>query len=292
MKLGNKHSFLTQTLFILAILIFAITSLTHVAVFWGVANSFYISAIIAIATGVSIIASLLSTKYTKLTYLSFLIVVIIELVGNIYACFVEIDVNSEGFKAWKELTAPIFEAIFSKDENGVIPDVTFKRSIAILQGSLIPILLSILFHMYMVVRERVATSIKREKSEQDDPPKEDTNIVVQEDELVKEVVVEEPSEELVEQNEVITEQNNEVPEEIITPDNYLEVSTEDETSLEVEKLAEPEAAVTKPEEIVQIVEEPKKDSEVVIENKLAGNQKVNVLRNDEMGTIILKPDKK
>jgi hypothetical protein len=108
----------------------------------------------SVATGVGIISSLLSTKYTKLTYISFALIILIELFGNIYGSFIHIDINSEYFKGWKELMEPVFSLFYTVEEGEVIPDSIYKRWAAIIQGSFIPLLLSITFHMWMVVRDK------------------------------------------------------------------------------------------------------------------------------------------
>lgn len=145
---------ITNSFFILAILIFSITSLFHVTVFWLITNSLFLSVIMSVATGVGIISSLLSTKYTKLTYISFALIILIELFGNIYGSFIHIDINSTYFKGWKELMEPIFGLFYTVEEGEVIPDAIYKRWAAIIQGSFIPLLLSITFHMWMVVRAK------------------------------------------------------------------------------------------------------------------------------------------
>jgi hypothetical protein len=156
-ELKQKNDFyfnLTNIFFILAILIFSITSLFHVTVFWLISNSLFLSIIMSVATGVGIISSLLSTKYTNLTYISFTLIILIELFGNIYGSFIHIDVNSEYFKGWKELMEPIFMMFYATEDGIPISDAIYKRWAAIIQGSFIPLLLSITFHMWMVVKDK------------------------------------------------------------------------------------------------------------------------------------------
>jgi hypothetical protein len=145
---------ITNFFFVLSILIFSITSLFHVTVFWLITNSLFLAVIMSVGTGLGIISSLLSTKYTKLTYISFFLIVLIELFGNIYGAFIHIDVTSEYFKGWKELMQPVFAMIYPMEEGVEIPDAIYKRWVAIIQGSFIPLLLSITFHMWMVVRDK------------------------------------------------------------------------------------------------------------------------------------------
>lgn len=151
----NDYYFkITNFFFILSILIFSITSLFHVTVFWLITNSLFLAVIMSVGTGLGIISSLLSTRYTKLTYISFFLIILIELFGNIYGAFIHIDITSEYFKGWKELMQPVFSMIYPMEEGVEIPDAIYKRWVAIIQGSFIPLLLSITFHMWMVVRDK------------------------------------------------------------------------------------------------------------------------------------------
>lgn len=151
---NNNYFKMTNIFFILAILIFSITSLFHVTVFWLITNSLFLAVIMSVGTGLGIISSLLSTRYTKLTYISFFLIILIELFGNIYGAFIHIDVASEYFKGWKELMQPLFEMFYPMEDGAEIPDAIYKRWVAIIQGSFIPLLLSITFHMWMVVRDK------------------------------------------------------------------------------------------------------------------------------------------
>jgi hypothetical protein len=49
---------------------------------------------------------------------------------------------------------PVFSLFYTVEEGEVIPDSIYKRWAAIIQGSFIPLLLSITFHMWMVVRDK------------------------------------------------------------------------------------------------------------------------------------------
>jgi hypothetical protein len=177
---NDNYFKMTNIFFILAILIFSITSLFHVTVFWLITNSLFLAIIMSVGTGLGIISSLLSTRYTKLTYISFFLIILIELFGNIYGAFIHIDVTSEYFKGWKELMQPLFAMFYPMEDGAEIPDAIYKRWVAIIQGSFIPLLLSITFHMWMVVRDKyqLGTPIKYVdvvKKEVPSEPKKETN---------------------------------------------------------------------------------------------------------------------
>ena len=183
----NDYYFkITNFFFILSILIFSITSLFHVTVFWLITNSLFLAVIMSVGTGLGIISSLLSTRYTKLTYISFFLIILIELFGNIYGAFIHIDITSEYFKGWKELMQPVFAMIYPMEEGVEIPDAIYKRWVAIIQGSFIPLLLSITFHMWMVVRDKyvetkspqkLITETKKEITPEPKKEVDDSNIV-------------------------------------------------------------------------------------------------------------------
>ena len=179
---NDNYFKMTNIFFILAILIFSITSLFHVTVFWLITNSLFLAIIMSVGTGLGIISSLLSTRYTKLTYISFFLIILIELFGNIYGAFIHIDVTSEYFKGWKELMQPLFAMFYPMEDGAEIPDAIYKRWVAIIQGSFIPLLLSITFHMWMVVRDKyqLGTPIKYVdvvKKEVPSEPKKETNLI-------------------------------------------------------------------------------------------------------------------
>ena len=159
---NNNYFKITNIFFILAILIFSITSLFHVTVFWLITNSLFLAIIMSVGTGLGIISSLLSTRYTKLTYISFFLIILIELFGNIYGAFIHIDITSEYFKGWKELMQPLFAMFYPMEDGAEIPDAIYKRWVAIIQGSFIPLLLSITFHMWMVLRDKYNLGISNQ----------------------------------------------------------------------------------------------------------------------------------
>jgi hypothetical protein len=183
---NNGYFKMTNIFFILSILIFSITSLFHVTVFWLITNSLFLAIIMSVGTGLGIISSLLSTRYTKLTYISFFLIILIELFGNIYGAFIHIDVTSEYFKGWKELMQPLFAMFYPMEDGAEIPDAIYKRWVAIIQGSFIPLLLSITFHMWMVVRDKYqiqtpfkhTDAVKKEASSESKKEKaQDTNVI-------------------------------------------------------------------------------------------------------------------
>ena len=144
---------ITNLFFILTILIASFASLFHVRGFWLTTNEYFWATALAGATGLGIIGSMMASKYTWWTYISFGVIIIMELLGNVYDAFKFIDVASENFIAWKQLVEPIFEMIYVMPEGQSIPDIIYMRWIACIQGSFIPLLVAIVFHMWMKIRK-------------------------------------------------------------------------------------------------------------------------------------------
>lgn len=180
---------LTNIAFVATILISSLASLFHVRGFWMVTNSYFWATSLAIATGLGIIGSMMASKYTLLTYISFGIIIIMELFGNIFDAFMYIDVTSRGFIAWKNLVSPLFELIYIPDVNGLIPDIIYMRWIACIQGAFIPLLVAIVFHMWMKIRKSYKHSKENEKTSENpnNSPVEDDNS--EDDDIPEETVV-------------------------------------------------------------------------------------------------------
>ena len=69
----------------------------------------------------------------------------IQMIGNIYFSYKEINSNGELFKAWVELTAPLWDSIGS-DSTDVI---AMKRWLAFLEGGLLPIISLTSLHFFV-----------------------------------------------------------------------------------------------------------------------------------------------
>lgn len=165
------HKQITNSLFILVIFIASFASLIHVRGFWLITNNEFWATCLAISTGISIIGSMMATKYSKITYLIFFIVIIIELIGNIYDAFTKVVISSQSFQTFKQLSQPLFEMIYIKEE---LTDIVYMRWIATIEGAFIPLLVAVMFHIWSKhVYE--AKEIKVETTESE-TPKDETEV--------------------------------------------------------------------------------------------------------------------
>jgi len=137
----------TNFTFILVVLLASFTSLVHVTSFWTMTNSLLFAVILSICTGFSIIGTMLASKYTRWSYGAFLLIMLMELLGNIFHAFVNIDVKSDKFVGFKNLMDPVFTIIYSDPQI----DLVYMRWIACIEGGFIPILVAIMFHMWMEI---------------------------------------------------------------------------------------------------------------------------------------------
>jgi len=124
------------------------------------------------------------------------LITFIQMIGNIFFSYKEIDATGDLFKSWMELTGPVWEMLGSK-ANDVI---AMKRWLAFLEGGLLPIISLTSLHFF--------TKYDDGKSGKEEV-KEVIKEVIVEKEVIKEVIVEVP---VIE--EVIVEKIIRVPIEI------------------------------------------------------------------------------
>jgi ABC-type polysaccharide/polyol phosphate export permease len=131
----NKFN-LIRFILLVPILMVAVISISHVVSWYDIANPFkwavYLSISVEIAAMVSILAFSLRMKGGAWSI--FLIVTFIQMIGNIFYSYKEIDQNGDLFKSWVELTGPIWEMIGSDTTD--VP--AMKRWLAYLEGGLDP----------------------------------------------------------------------------------------------------------------------------------------------------------
>lgn len=142
----NKKGIIRGT-FLVPIILVMIISISHVVSWYDLSNPFswaiYLSLAIEIAAMSSISAA--SVKIKGGVWFIFVIVTLIQFIGNIFFCFKDTDVNSVDFKAWVELSSPVFEMIGSD-----VTDLTSQRRwLALLQGGLLPMISLASLHFFI-----------------------------------------------------------------------------------------------------------------------------------------------
>ena len=90
------------------------------------------------------------------------LITLIQMIGNVFFSYKEIDSNSDLFKSWVELTGPLFEGLGS-DPSDIISQ---KRWLAFLEGGLLPIISLTSLHFftkYESSEKEVKVKIKKDQ---------------------------------------------------------------------------------------------------------------------------------
>jgi hypothetical protein len=165
------------------------------------------------------------------------LVTFIQMIGNIFFSFKEIDVNGDLFKSWVELTSPVWEMLGS-DINDVVSQ---KRWLAFLGGGLLPIISLTSLHFFVKYDELTKEGDGEDKTIEVEVIKEVEKIVEVPVEVIKEVEV--PVEVIKEVEKIV-----EIIKEVEVP---VEVIKEVEKIVEVEVIKEVEKIVEVPVEVVK-----------------------------------------
>ena len=131
-------------MFLVPIILVAIISISHVVSWYDIANPYTWAIYLSIAIEVGAMTALVAAtnKIKGGVWFMFGLVTLVQMIGNIFFSFKEIDANGELFKSWMELTSPIWESIGSDDV------LSNKRWLAFLEGGLLPIISLTSLHFF------------------------------------------------------------------------------------------------------------------------------------------------
>ena len=176
-----------RAMFLVPIILVAIISISHVVTWYDIANplnwAIYLSVAIEIAAMTALVA--VSTRVKGGIWFMFSIVTLIQVIGNVFYCFKEIDESGDLFLSWVELTGPIWEMMGTD-----ITDVVgMKRWLALLEGGLLPIisLTSLHFFVNYEKRKEISTPIETDENELTPKDKKENleESILQAEELIK-----------------------------------------------------------------------------------------------------------
>jgi len=233
-----------RAMFLVPIILVAIISISHVVSWYDIANPFNWAIYLSIAIEVGAMTALVAAtnRIKGGVWFMFSLVTFVQMIGNIFFSYKEIDANGDLFKSWVELTSPVWDALGSD-----INDVTsLKRWLAFLEGGLLPIISLTSLHFFIKYEGNEKTNQIIEKVVEKEVPVEVIKEIPVEVEKIIEVIKEVPIEKIVEKQvpieiEKIVEVVKEVPVEKI-----VEIVKE----IPVEKIVEKEIRLTD-EEIIQ-----------------------------------------
>jgi hypothetical protein len=156
-------------MFLIPIILVAGISISHVVSWYNIANpiswAIYLSIAIEVGAMTALVAA--TNRIRGGVWFMFGLVTFIQMVGNIFYTYKEIDPNGDLFKSWVELTGPVWEMIGSDPTD--IPSM--KRWLAFLEGGLLPIISLTSLHFF--VKYENPNSPKEEI----DSPKNEVNTV-------------------------------------------------------------------------------------------------------------------
>ncbi len=135
-----------RAMFLLPIILVAVISISHVVSWYEMTNPITWAIYLSIAIEVGAITALVAAtnKIKGGIWFMFGVVTFIQMVGNIFYSFKEIDADGELFNSWIELTGPIWE-LMGTDTT----DITgMKRWLAFLEGGLLPIISLTSLHFF------------------------------------------------------------------------------------------------------------------------------------------------
>lgn len=263
-----------RTMFLIPILLVTVISISHVVAWYSLSNpiswAIYLSIAIEVAAMTALVAA--TNRIKGGVWIMFGLVTLVQMIGNIFFSYKEIDSNSDLFKSWVELTSPIWE-ILGSDVNDV---VSLKRWLAFLEGGLLPIISLTSLHFFVKYDEldlenkKVIDEVVEKKNEFEEVESIDEEPVTYSEESVEsiesEVLESEDSVEEIVENEVQDVSDTNVVE--IT-ENVEPISESQQRIIDNANLSNLEyirKMVGIPDPIVQ-TPEPEIEKEIVIEEE-------------------------
>lgn len=136
-----------RAMFLVPILLVAGISISHVVTWYDMANPINWAIYLSIAIEVGAITALVAAtnRIKGGIWFMFGIVTFIQMIGNIFYSYKEIDPNGDLFKSWVELTGPVWELMGTE----LTDIVGMKRWLAFLEGGLLPIISLTSLHFFV-----------------------------------------------------------------------------------------------------------------------------------------------
>lgn len=140
-----------RAMFLLPIILVAGISISHVVSWYDMANPISWAIYLSIAIEIGAITALVAAtnKIKGGIWFMFGLVTFIQMIGNVFYCYKEIDPNGDLFKSWVELTGPVWELMGTE----VTDTIGMKRWLAFLEGGLLPIISLTSLHFFVKYEE-------------------------------------------------------------------------------------------------------------------------------------------
>jgi len=139
-----------RAMFLVPIILVAFISISHVVTWYDMANpinwAIYLSIAIEIAAMTALVA--VDSKIKGGIWFMFGLVTLIQVMGNVFYCYKEIDSDGVLFKSWVELTSPVWELVGTE----ITDVISLKRWLAFLEGGLLPIISLTSLHFFITYK--------------------------------------------------------------------------------------------------------------------------------------------
>ena len=215
-----------RAMFLVPILLVAGISISHVVTWYDMANPINWAIYLSVAIEVGAITALVAAtnRIKGGIWFMFGIVTFIQMIGNIFYSYKEIDPDGELFKSWVELTGPIWELMGTETTD----IIGMKRWLAFLEGGLLPIISLTSLHFFVKYEDPNSP-----KEEEDSPKIEEKVINTPQKEEINSPKEEEdsPKIESTEEDEQPTLVEEENPEDNVWYDNVVWERERKETNM-------------------------------------------------------------
>ncbi len=136
-----------RAMFLIPILLVAGISISHVVTWYDMANPINWAVYLSIAIEVGAMTALVAAtnKIKGGVWFMFGLVTFIQMIGNIFYSFYQIDETGDLFQAWIELTSPVWELMGTETTD----IVGMKRWLAFLEGGLLPLISLTSLHFFV-----------------------------------------------------------------------------------------------------------------------------------------------
>tara|TARA_R110002126_G_scaffold13454_3_gene58394 strand:+ start:4674 stop:5540 length:867 start_codon:yes stop_codon:yes gene_type:complete len=243
-----------RAMFLVPILLVAGISISHVVTWYDMANPISWAIYLSIAIEVGAMSALVAAtnKIKGGVWFMFGLVTFIQMIGNIFYSYVQIDATGELFRNWVELTGPVWE-MMGTDLTDIIG---LKRWLAFLEGGFLPLISLTSLHFFV--------NYEKEKEDEvvDDEFDEDHALDMVTNNMVEELMEEEGHEtvgDLIESLDHTPEDDVDVPirvseEESITEEVVNEI---EENSINKELEEDKAKVIDLPKETqIEVIETP------------------------------------
>ena len=253
-----------RAMFLVPILLVAAISISHVVTWYEMANpiswAIYLSIAIEVGAMTALVAA--TNKIRGGVWFMFGLVTFIQMVGNIFYSYYQIDETGKLFQSWIELTAPVWELMGTETTD----IVGMKRWLAFLEGGLLPLISLTSLHFFVTYEkeEEVEEEVKKKISlEQDvvkntivDPNEgitpEMKKIIIDEvtkkEEVIEVVEVEEPPIKVVGSAEPMEKEDDTEIEELVDEDYLENIESDSYEEIKIEEMKDTPIEVETEEE--------------------------------------------